>query len=281
MPAIINSNLQSIATQNKLNQSQVSLNQSLTRLSSGMRVNSSKDDAAGMSIATRMTADINGMKVASRNANDAISLAQTAEGALSKVAVNFQRMRELAVQSSNATNGTDDRINLNTEFQQLQAENVRLMDGTKFNGSAILASTAPATMTFQVGSGNDTSPGLTDQITINATTRTAIDTATGSATDVLSDVNSRTAMDNIDAALKEVNTARASYGAVQNRFEAAISNLAVSAENQTAARSRIMDADFASETANLSRAQILQQAGTAMLAQANSLPNGVMALLRG
>lgn len=278
--AVINSNLPSLNTQRNLMASESKLGQSLQRLSSGMRVNSSKDDAAGLSIATRMKSDIEGNTVAIRNANDAISLAQTAEGAIGKMTDALQRMRELAVQSANASNGTSDRANLNTEFKELQAEVGRVINGTKFNGTAVLTAGAQE---FQVGSGTTAD----DRISVAAVTLTDTNTAIGAtislevAAGAGTAADARAAMDSIDLAITELNTGRATFGAVQNRFSAAISNLQVSVENQTAAKSRIMDADFASETANLSRSQILQQAGTAMLAQANSLPNGVLALLRG
>lgn len=267
MASVINTNLASINTQRNLGASQNALNTSLQRLSSGMRINSSKDDAAGLAIATKMDSQVRGMQVAIRNSNDAISAAQTAEGGLAKQTDAIQRMRELAVQSANATNGTADRANLDAEFTELKAEVVRLNTSTKFNGSASFGTTAKV---YQVGA--DT----TDTISVAATA--TLTTATGSITTASGATAAITAM---DTALTTVNTARAKLGAVQNRFESVVSSLQVSSENQSAAKSRIMDADFAAETANLTRGQILQQAGTAMLAQANSLPNGVLALLRG
>lgn len=270
MAAVINTNLASLNAQRNLTTSSSSLNTSIQRLSSGLRVNNSKDDAAGLSIATRMDAQVRGFNVAMRNANDAISFAQTAEGGLSQSTNALQRMRELAVQSANGTNGTGDRANLDAEYQQLSAELIRISDGTKFNGLAVFGSTAT---TFQVGAG--TSSG--DTISVSAVSSVTIAT-TSSITTASAATAAITA---IDSALDSVNTNRATLGAVQNRFESVINNLRVAAENQTAAKSRIMDADFASETANLTRGQILQQAGTAMLAQANSLPNNVLSLLRG
>jgi flagellin len=391
MPSVINSNLPSLNTQRNLGMSQASLSTSLQRLSSGLRVNSAKDDAAGLSIAGRMQSQINGSNVAIRNANDATSYAQTAEGALGKVNDALQRMRDLAVQSANGTVTGPDRANLDGEFKELQKEVTRLTKTTMFNGQAVLASTAQKD--FQVGANvtdiisvapsdltsatNDVAISATAKFSLNAANDTATNaaavaafvgattagtvsavsldaagkavagtvTAQGTATDadteivkanleatragleaalaadssvVLTDVtdaadgkvgtfggastagkaaydaavkkslenagtqnNAHNAMTQIDKALSTVAATRANFGAVQNRFDSVISNLQVSVENQTAARSRIMDADFASETANLSRNQILQQAGTAMLAQANSLPNGVLSLLRG
>ncbi len=276
MPQTINTNLQSLNAQRNLNTSQMSLATSMQRLSSGLRVNSAKDDAAGLAIAERMNAQVRGMNVAVRNANDAISLAQTAEGGIGKIGEMLQRMRELAVQSANATNGLADRANLNAEFLQLGAEITRTIGATKFNGLAILGSDATTTgFVFQVGANSGETVGVTTTNLTSAPTITAV--TGGNITDA---TTAGTAMTNIDAALSTVNTQRALYGAVQNRFDAIVSTLQVAAENQAAARGRIMDADFAAETANLSRSQILQQAGTAMVAQANALPQGVLALLR-
>jgi flagellin len=267
MPQTINTNITSLNSQRHLNSTQTSLSTSMERLSSGLRVNSSKDDAAGLAIADRMNAQIRGTNVAIRNANDGISLAQTAEGALATVTDALQRMRELAVQAQNGTNGSGDRANLDTEYQQLSAEITRIATQTRFNGSAIVGSGAGA-QTFQIGANNG------DTLTI---TTVAVSTVAG---DLLSASNASTALAAIDTRLDTITTNRATYGAALSRFGFAISNLAITGENQSAARGRIMDADFAAETANLSRAQILQQAGTAMVAQANQLPQSVLALLR-
>ena len=276
MPSMINTNLASLNTQRNLSSSQSDLNKSVQRLSSGLRVNSAKDDAAGLAIAERMNAQVRGMNVAIRNANDAVSLSQTAEGALGKVSDMLQRMRELAVQAANATNGVSDRANLNAEYSQLGAEITRTLAGTTFNGINILG-TGAGTLTFQVGAGttaNDSIAVTTTRLD-NAASITAV---TGGS--ITSAATANTAMTNIDAAIDAVTSERANYGAAQNRFESAISVLQVSSENNAAARSRIVDADYAAETASLARAQILQQAGTAMLAQANQLPNSVLSLLR-
>ena len=267
MPQTINTNITSLNSQRHLNTSQSSLATSMERLSSGLRVNSSKDDAAGLAIADRMNAQIRGTNVAIRNANDGISLAQVAEGALATVTDALQRMRELAVQAQNGSNGTGDRSNLDTEYQQLSAEITRIATQTRFNGSAIVGANAGA-QTFQVGANNG------DTLTI---TTVAVTTVGG---DLLTAANASTALAAIDTRLDTITTNRATYGAALSRFGFAISNLSITAENQSAARGRIMDADFAAETANLSRAQILQQAGTAMVAQANQLPQSVLALLR-
>ena len=280
--AVINTNLMSLNAQRNLSATQSALATSVQRLSTGLRVNSAKDDAAGMAIAERMNTQVRGMNVAIRNANDAISLSQTAEGALSKINDMGQRMRELAVQSANATNNESDRASLDAEFQALSAEIKRNLEGTSFNGTKLFS--ALATMTFQVGANN----AATDQIAVVTTNLTADTTMTGilgggggaTAADIKNVDKSREALDKLDKMLATVNAKRAEFGATQNRFEAVIQTLQVSAENQTAARSRIMDADFASETAALTRAQVLQQAGTAMLSQANSLPNNVLSLLR-
>ena len=281
MPAIINTNLNSLNAQRNTSTSQMSLSTAMQRLSSGLRVNSAKDDAAGLAIAERMNAQVRGMNVAQRNANDGISLAQTAEGALGKVGDSLQRMRELAVQSRNATNSSSDKDSLDKEFQQLSSEIQRVLGGTTFNGQNIIGSNAGA-KDFQVGA-NTTSNDTITVTTTNMTTDASITAVTASSVTIGSSASSSalgTVIDNIDSALDKVNSERAMYGATQSRFDSVISNLQVSVENQTAARSRIMDTDFASETANLSRAQILQQAGNAMIAQANQLPQQVLSLLR-
>ena len=378
MAQTINTNISSLNAQRNLNSSQSSLAMSMQRLSSGLRVNSAKDDAAGLAIAERMNTQVRGLNVAARNANDGISLAQTAEGALGKVSDMLQRMRELAVQSANATNSNADRGALDAEVQQLKSEIDRVATTTSFNGRKILDGTF-TNQTFQVGANsgeaisvaaiadvktaslgtstraslnsvaitslstaaltsaanitvNGTAIGalgaaatVTDRAnqlvtainTVSATTGVTafIDTASNSiqlnsaanitlaegttttgffgtltataaattgisSVDVLSSGSASLSLGTIDTALDAVNTARGTLGALQSRFETAIGNIQVTAENLSAARGRIMDADFAAETANLSRAQILQQAGTAMVAQANQLPQQVLTLLR-
>jgi len=280
MPAVIYTNTLSLTAQRNANASAGSLRTSIERLSSGLRVNSAKDDAAGLGIGIRMDAQARGMDVAVRNANDGISLAQTAEGALGKVTDMLQRMRELAVQSSNATNTSVDRDSLNNEFTQLTAEISRTLSATKFNGQAIIGAQA-GSQTFQVGANNSS----VDQLTVSTTDMTASSTVTTvtATTSVISGTtgsNALTAITNIDNALSTVNSERTKYGGMQNRFEAIIGNLQVGGEAQAAARSRIMDADFAQETARLTRSQIMQQASTAMLAQANASPQSVLSLLR-
>jgi flagellin len=280
MPQTINTNIVSLNAQRNLNMSQTSLATSMQRLSSGLRVNSAKDDAAGLAIAERMNAQVRGMNVAVRNANDGISLAQTAEGALSKVGDALQRMRELTVQARNSTNSGSDKDSLNKEFQQLSAEINRVLAGTTFNGQTILASTG--TQTFQVGA-NTTANDTIAINTVDMTTDASVTAVTAATTVIDSTTDATmlaTVIDSIDGALNLINDTRATYGASQSRFDSVISNLQQAVENQSAARSRIMDADFAAETAALSRSQILQQAGNAMVAQANQLPQQVLQLLK-
>ncbi len=281
MPMTINTNIASLNAQRNLNMSQGSLSTSMQRLSSGLRVNSAKDDAAGLAIAERMNAQVRGMNVAVRNANDGISMSQTAEGALSQVGDALQRMRELAVQSRNSTNSSSDKDSLNKEFSQLQSEITRVLGGTTFNGKHILGADATS-LTFQIGA-NTTADDTIAVTTVDMTQATAITTVTSGASIGASASGGAidAVINNIDAALDNVNDTRATFGATESRFDAIITNLQVGVENQSAARSRIMDADFASETANMSRAQVLQQAGTAMVAQANQLPQQVLKLLQG
>ena len=275
MPQIINTNVMSLNAQRNLNASQQAMATAVQRLSSGLRINSAKDDAAGLAISQRMTAQINGMNVAVRNANDAISLSQVADGALGSVGDMLQRMRELAVQSANATNGTGDRSNLDAEFQQLGSEITRVLGNTKFNGLAILGANA-GTQTFQVGANSTDTIAVTTTEMDNNASVTAV-----TSTNITSAANASAAINLVDTALDTINNERALYGATQNRFESVVSGLQINVQNQSDARSRITDADFAAETANLTRAQILQQAGTAMLSQANAAPQNVLSLLRG
>lgn len=386
MAAIINTNVISLNAQRNLNSSQNALATTLQRLSSGLRINSAKDDAAGLAISERMTSQIRGLNQAARNANDGISMSQTAEGALGEIGNNLQRIRELAVQSRNASNSASDRAALNNEVQQAIAEIDRVASTTAFNGIKLLDGTFN-NQSFQVGANvgetiditslvnaqssamgsttsttanvagvaataftaitagdltiNGTSVGAvaagSDALTqganiaaaINTVTNTTGVTATADATtgavslsnlsgtntviafagatastaitgltaatttattttvngfagvDISSKWGADVAIASMDSAMSALNAARADLGAYQNRFSSAISNLQTTSENLTASRSRIVDADFAAETATLSRNQVLQQAGTAMLAQANALPQSVLSLLRG
>ena len=386
MASIINTNISSLTAQRNLSSSQNALATSMQRISSGMRINSAKDDAAGLAISERMTSQIKGLTQASRNANDGISLAQTAEGALGTIGNNLQRIRELAVQSRNATNSTDDRAALQKEVGQLKAEIDRVANTTSFNGTklldgsftsqkfqvganqgetvnvsgianantaalgswtsvdtysatttgaapagfggitanaftingmgigAVVAGTDAATQGANVaaainkksaetgvvataagtgaitltssGSTPITVGGTLTNTGLTASTTAATITAAGSAQTGFAGLSVDTvdgadnAMLAMDAALKSVNAARADLGAIQNRFESVVSNLSTTTENLSASRSRIQDADFAAETASMSRSQILQQAGTAMVAQANQLPQSVLSLLK-
>lgn len=274
MAQVINTNVFSLNSQRQLNRSQSSMQVSLERLSSGLRINRAKDDAAGFAISERFTAQIRGMQQASRNANDGISLVQTAEGAMAEISNSLQRMRELAVQASNETVNSTDRASLNDEFSALATEITRITDVTEFNNISLLG--AADTVSFQVGfeggANNTISVALVD---VNA--------ASGVASMVGGNINTASAANAFisaaDIAINKVSELRADFGAVQNRLEATVRNLGSMIENQSAARSRVLDADFASETANLTRNQILQQAGTAMLSQANSLPQNVLSLL--
>jgi flagellin len=362
MASVINTNIASLNTQRNLNASQSSLNTSIQRLSSGLRVNSAKDDAAGLAIADRMNSQIKGLAVAQRNANDGISMAQTAEGALSTVTDNLQRMRELAVQASNGTNSAQDRKTLNDEYKQLSSEVFRVLNGTSFNGQNLFTGAGQGasagtgsdsanvksslTLSFQVGA-NVQDNKLNDQITItlddlsnNGTMSDVIGTsakgliglgdtagvstaqntytsakakldnlfATGStltATALAASAvtlqkavdsaklaldkavaapsaqsDAQKAITNLDKAISLISSKRAEFGAVQNRFSAVISNLQVSSENITSSRSRIMDTDYAEASTQLSKTQIIQQAATAMLAQANQQPQSVLSLLK-
>jgi flagellin len=285
MASTINTNISSMVAQRNLSSTQSSLATSMARLSSGLRVNSAKDDAAGLAIAERMSSQVRGMNVAVRNANDGISLAQTAEGALGKSSDILQRMRELAVQSANASNSTTDRTSLDNEFGELAKEIQRVYASTTFNSRAILAGAA-GPQEFQVGANTTTdnqititTTNMTGDAVITAVTGTT-SAATGRAVITGTATATRTVIDNIDTAINLVSAERSVLGASQSRFEVAISFLQISSENQAASRSRIMDADFAQETANLSRSQILSQAGSAMLAQANQMPQSVLSLLR-
>ncbi len=269
MPSFINTNIDALSTQRNLNTSQGSLNTSIQRLSSGLRVNSSKDDASGLAIASRMESQIRGANQAIRNANDGISLAQTAEGALGNIQRNLARMRELAVQGANATSSSDIPA-IDGEFTQLYAENARVIEATVFNNIPLLSK--PVNQVFQIGA--NSTPGV-DELTIS--------TPTMMPTSVSLGVNSTTARAEIaklDADIAATTSLRTVFGAAQSRFETAIANLQISSENHSASRSRIMDTDYAAETSTLTRAQILQQAGMAMATQANQSPHTVLTLLR-
>jgi len=281
MGMTINTNVLSINAQRNAATNNTSLATSLQRLSSGLRVNSAKDDAAGLAIASRMDSQARGMNVAVRNSNDGISLVQTAESGMAVIGDMLQRMRELAVQASNGTNTSGDLSALNSEYTQLGTEIARTLSAVEFNGTKLLSTTAD--FVFQIGANSGQTASISvASIGINTGDVSAVfDTGAASALVVTGSAASNSAaLTAIDLAISSINTARANMGAIQNRFNYTITFLQSASENQQAARGRIMDADFAQETANLSRAQILQQAGTAMVAQANQLPQGVLALLR-
>jgi len=272
----IQTNLSSLTAQRNLNNTNTGLNSALQRLSSGFRINSAKDDAAGIAIASRFTAQINGYNQGVRNAADAISLAQTAEGSLDEISNNLQRIRELAVQASNATNTSVDRAALQTEVGQLQAE-IRRVGKTQFNGSQVLGSAR----SFQVGANTDAAVNM---ITFSAGGSvkgyTDYGKAASTAASVGTVLDARKMISAVDNMLKNVNTNRAELGAIQNRFESVIRNGQTAAANLSASRGRIQDADFAAETASMTKFQILQQAGVSVLSQANSMPQSVLGLLR-
>lgn len=287
--AVINTNLLSLTTQNNLNKSQSALGTAIERLSSGLRINSAKDDAAGQAISNRFSANIKGLTQASRNANDGISIAQTAEGSLNEINNNLQRIRELAVQAQNGTNSASDIDSIQSEVNQRLQEINRVAGQTQFNGINILAGTnSTTTISIQVGA-ND---GQTIGITINSNSSWnkysagGVSGATNSTVTSRNvstygfDVMSNTVLGDVDAALKAVDNQRSGLGAIQNRFQSTISNLNNTVTNLSAAQSRIQDADYATEVSNMSRAQILQQAGTSVLAQANQVPQTVLSLLR-
>ena len=295
--AVINTNLMSLTTQNNLNKSQSALGTAIERLSSGLRINSAKDDAAGQAIANRMTAQVKGLTQAARNANDGISVAQTTEGALNEINTNLQRIRELTVQANNGTNSGDDLVSINNEVVDRVKEINRVAAQTSFNGVKVLST--GQTLNIQVGANDEETIGISlkkiDSTTLFSTagltgitesstgasangilaTYTA---ATGTAATVAT-VNTKL-LTEIDKAISDVDSLRSSLGASQNRFESTVNNLNSTVNNLTAAKSRIEDADYATEVSNMSRAQILQQAGTSVLSQANQVPQTVLSLLR-
>jgi flagellin len=266
----------SLNAQRNLNKSQGAMGMAIQRLSSGLRVNSAKDDAAGMAVAEGMTSKIRGLDVAARNSNDGISLAQTAEAALGQVTDNLQRIRELAVQSANGTLGDTERGYLQTEVDELTSEISRIIDDTEFNGSKLFASAATADIQVGANSG--------EKISITTDSLTGLN-AYGSAAktvDISTQSGAESVLNATGGMSEDINTvikSRSKMGAVQNRFESVISNIDSYKEGLQAARSRIMDTDYAQTTAELARTQVLQQAGVAMVAQANQIPSGVLRLV--
>ena len=309
--SVINTNIKSLVSQNALNKNNDALASAMQQLSTGSRINSAADDAAGLAISSRMTAQIRGLDQAVRNANDGISLLQTSEGALIEVTNMMQRMRELSVQAANDTNTASDRTSLNLEYGQLMQEINRVAQNTQWNGMNIMNNTtigtggtlaAPATagtelrnIKFQVGSNANqtisaqlkdftipmTAAGIPDTATVPAATQIFSGDARLNDTDITSVSNASTAMTRLDAALGKITDERATYGAVINRLTYALDNLTNVAQNTTESRSRIMDTDYAKASSELARTQIISQAATAMLAQANQSPQSVLQLLQG
>ena len=289
--SVINTNMTSLIGQQNLQKSQSSLQTSMERLSSGLRINSAKDDAAGQAIANRMTSQIRGLSQAQRNANDGISVAQTAEGALNQVNDNLQRIRELTVQASNSSNSASDMSSISKEIEDRIAEIDRVVTDSKFNGTQIFGATGTGSE-FMIQVGSDSGA---ERIVISAIDSTAFSAAnTGALADFVgtdfaaitaaTDAATRatasdTALTALDDSIAAVDTARSNLGATQNRLESAIDNINTTVTNLSAARSRIEDADYAVEVSNMTRAQILQQAGTSVLAQANQVPQSVLSLL--
>lgn len=279
MALTVNTNTTSLGVQKNLNRATDALSTSMTRLSSGLKINSAKDDAAGLQIATRMTSQIRGQTMAIKNANDGISIAQTAEGAMQEQTNILQRMRELAIQANNASNSDKDRDALNTEFASMSDELTRIANSTQLNGKNLLNTTA--TLSFQVGSNT----GTENQISIKLANLTASALGVNSGAIVISGADSTisanfsAAVNAIDSALQTINSTRADLGAAQNRLTSTINNLQNINENAEAARGRVQDTDFAAETAQLTKQQTLQQASTSVLAQANQLPSAVLKLL--
>ena len=266
--SVINTNTSALRAQNGSRLANQSLMVAMERLSTGKRINSSKDDAAGLAIASSMTSDIRGMNQAIRNSNAGISMAQTAEGALNEVTNMLQRIRELAVQSASGTYSDDDRANLQAEVTELGAQIDTIISDTTFNGVTVFGS-SDVTIDIQTGYGS------ADQTTL---TVTGLDVSAASGADI--SAGDASVLDDVDDALAAVATTRASLGAGQSRLESVVNNLSNNVANLSDARSRIEDADFSAETTNLARAQILSQASTAMLAQANQSQQDVLSLLR-
>jgi len=279
MPQVINTNMMSLNSQRSLDRSQSEMQRSVERLSSGLRINRAQDDAAGLAISERITAQIRGLSQAMRNANDGVSMLQTTEGAMQEITNALQRMRELAVQAANGTVSQKDKGSLQEEYAALSEEIDRITTSTEFNGTQVL--TGASSVTLQVGF-TDAADNMITITMADLSALTSLSLSSSGSVDIGSDATgdaARAALALLDADIDTITSERAKLGAVQNRLESTIRNVANVVENQSAARSRIRDADFAAETANLTRTQILQQAGTAMLAQANAIPQSVLQLL--
>lgn len=274
----LGTNVASLSAQRNLSRNEKVLNTSMSRLSSGLRINQAADDAAGLAISEKLRSTTRGISQAQRNANDGISLLQTAEGALNEVSDMLIRMRELSVQSANGTLGTSERQSLNTEFQQLRDEINRISEVTEFAGIKLLNGAQSSGVTFQVGTGHSSSDTIS--VTIAATWASSLQSSLTSSATITTAANAQNMMSSIDAALSSLNTTRGKIGAKQNRLYTTLNNLAASYENISAANSRIRDADVAVESANFSRTQILMNAGVSVLAQANQLPQMALSLIR-
>lgn len=280
MPQTINSNMISVNSQRNLNKTQGAMATTIQRLSSGLRINSAKDDAAGMAVAEGMTSKIRGLEVASRNANDGISLAQTAEAALGQVTNNLQRIRELAVQSANGTLGDTERGYLQKEADELTSEITRIIDTTEFNGKNLFKTSGSVNIQVGANSGEQiklTNSVLSDMNAYGSAAKTVDISSASAAAKILATASA--AASGMDADISKVISARSTMGAVQNRFESVIENISSYKEGLQAARSRIVDTDYAQATAELAKTQVLQQAGIAMVAQANQIPQSVLRLL--
>lgn len=277
MALVINTNVQSLNAQRNLGTTQKALATSMQRLSSGLRINSASDDAAGLAISVGMNANVRSMNQAVRNANDGVSLLQTAEGALNETTNILTRMRELATQASTGTVSSDQRTYINTEFTQLKSEIDRIASATQFNGANLLQGGGTATVSFQVGANNTGNDRI--GVTIGAADINTIGVGTSSVSGA-DGTAAQAALTAIDSAMSNISSSRATLGAVQNRLQSTINNLQVAVENTSAAQSRIQDVDVAAETASLTRNQVLSQAGTAILSQANQLPQTALSLLR-
>lgn len=285
MPLVLNTNIMSLNSQNALNRTQNAMQTSMQRLSTGLRINSASDDAAGFAVSTRMTTQLNGLDQARRNANDGISMLQTATGGINQIISNLQQISSLAIEAGNPTMSDDDRTNLNAVAQQLLKENNRIVKSTNFNGVNLLGGSSmsaglDSSTKFQVGVENSSASqvtlsglsGFSAGFGLSALGLSAISLSAASA--------ALSALDTVKSALKTLTTAAAQIGAVQNRFQAVVQSIQQTSTDLTAARSQIVDVDYAAETANLTKTQIMQQAGVAMVAQANQIPQSILKLLQ-
>ncbi len=280
MAISILTNVASLNAQRNLDSTQKALASSIGRLSSGQRINSAGDDAAGLGISESLKANLRGLSQAQRNANDGVSMSQVAEGGMNEMQGIVSRMRELAVQSANSTLGGTERGYIQTEFSQLQGEVNRIGAVNEFNGQKLLDGSASAGLTFQVGAQNTSNDRLSMSITKLTTSTLGSSSLHIASASLSTATNAQNAIGAFDKAIQQLSSARAKVGAVQNRMQVTISNLSMQQENLAAANSRIRDVDVASETANLTKGQILSQAGLAVLAQANQLPQAALSLLR-